>query len=291
MDDKGVMISIEEYRISFRKSLESIYDATEIDNILKLIVKSYFGWNSVFFALNRHRVLSKDEYNKLKNALIILESGKPVQYLLNECEFMGNLFYVNKSVLIPRPETEELVNHILTENFPTKNNPLKVLDIGTGSGCIAVSIAKFNPFFHVDAIDFSSEAITIAKKNSKLMGVEINFKKTNILELNKLDKNYDIIVSNPPYVELKDKKIMGNNVLDFEPHEAIFVNNNDPLIYYKKIIFLADQIKRNNCKIYFEINPKFCDKLKNHFLSTSYNKVVIECDIFGKERIIKASTI
>ena len=283
------MISLEQYRANFNKGLKSLYDNREIENILKLIVKAYFGWDSTFFALNKHRLLNENEYNKLKNALIILERGKPVQYLLNESEFMGNVFYVNQSVLIPRPETEELVDLILTENSPTKNNPLKVLDIGTGSGCIAISITKFNPYFQVDAIDLSSQALSAAKINSKLMGVKINLKKTNILKIKKFNKDYDIIVSNPPYIELNEKNRMSKNVVDYEPHEAIFVTYHDPLIYYKKIILLAQQMKKNNSKIYFEINPKFCGDLKKYFLTTSFNDVVVQCDIFGKERMIKAT--
>lgn len=283
------MISLEQYRANFNKGLKSLYDNREIENILKLIVKAYFGWDSTFFALNKHRLLSEDEYNKLKSALAILERGKPVQYLLNESEFMGNVFYVNQSVLIPRPETEELVDLILTENSPTKNNPLKVLDIGTGSGCIAISIAKFNPYFQVDAIDLSSQALSAAKINSKLMGVKINLKKADILKLKKFNEYYDIIVSNPPYIELNEKNRMSKNVVDYEPHEAIFVTYHDPLIYYKKIILLAQQMKKNNSKIYFEINPKFCGDLKKYFLTTSFNDVVVQCDIFGKERMIKAT--
>ena len=283
------MISLEEYRGYFKKSLKSLYDNTEIENILKLIVKSYFGWDSTFFALNKNRLLSKSEYKKLKTTLILLNKGKPVQYILKESKFMGNLFYVNQSVLIPRPETEELVDLILTQNSPTKKNPLKVLDIGTGSGCIAISIAKFNTYFQVDAIDFSSPALSVATKNSKQMNVEINFKKINILKLNKLNTEYDIIVSNPPYIELNEKKTMSKNVLSYEPHEAIFVPYDDPLVYYKKIILLAEQMKTKKSKVYFEINPKFCDALKKHFLRTSFNDVEVQCDIFGKERMIKAT--
>ena len=290
MDDKGIMISLEQYRINFKKGLKSLYDNREIENILRLIVKAYFGWDSTFFALNKYRLLSENEYNKLKSALIILERGKPVQYLLNESEFMGNVFYVNQSVLIPRPETEELVDLILTENFPTKNNPLRVLDIGTGSGCIGISIAKFNPYFQVDAIDSSSEALSAAKINSKLMDAKINLKKTNILKVKKFNKDYDIIVSNPPYIELNEKNSMSKNVVDYEPHEAIFVTYHDPLIYYKKIILLAQQMKKNSSKIYFEINPKFCGDLKKYFLTTSFNNVVVQCDIFGKKRMIKATS-
>ena len=283
------MISLEEYRVNFNEGLKPLYDNREIHNILKLIVKSYFGWDSTFFALNKHKLLSKSEYNELKSVLILLKRGKPVQYILNESEFMGNLFYVNQSVLIPRPETEELVGLILNQNSPTKENPLKVLDIGTGSGCIAISLAKLNPYFQVDAIDFSSQALSVARKNSKKMNVEINFKKTNILKLKKLNTEYDVIVSNPPYIELNEKKIMSKNVLGYEPHEAIFVTYDDPLVYYKKIILLAEQMKTKKSKVYFEINPKFCDALKKHFLRTSFNDVEVQCDIFGKERMIKAT--
>ncbi len=283
------MMLLEEFRLNFIKKLEPLYDEREVRNILKLIVRSFFGWDSTFFAMNKIKLLDENEYKKLDEALRILKKGKPVQYLLNETEFMGNLFYVNESVLIPRPETEEMITWILTENFPTKFNPLKVLDIGTGSGCIAISIAKANPYFQVDAIDFSSNALSVAKKNAKLIGVKINFKKLNILKLNELNRKYDIIVSNPPYIDLGEKKAMSKNVLDHEPLEAIFVPYDDPLFYYKKIILFTEQMKKSNRVIYFEINPKYSNNLKKFFLTTSFNDVVIQCDIFGKERMLKAT--
>ncbi|MEE3034839.1 MAG: peptide chain release factor N(5)-glutamine methyltransferase [Bacteroidota bacterium] len=283
------MILLEEFRVNFIKELEPLYDDREARNILKLTVKSFFGWDSTFFAMNKFKLLSENEYKKVNEALRILKKGKPVQYLLNESEFMGNLFYVNEFVLIPRPETEEVINWILTENFPTKLKPLRVLDIGTGSGCIAISIAKSSPYFQVDAIDFSSNALSVAKKNAKLMGVEINFKKLDILKLDKLDKEYDVIVSNPPYIDLDDKKTMSKNVLDYEPLGAIFVPYDDPLFYYKEIILFAEQMKENRGTIYFEINPKYSNNLKKYFLTTSFNDVVVQCDIFGKERMLKAT--
>ncbi len=283
------MILLEEFRVNFIKELEPLYDDREARNILKLTVKSFFGWDSTFFAMNKFKLLSENEYKKVNEALRILKKGKPVQYLLNESEFMGNLFYVNEFVLIPRPETEEVINWILTENFPTKLKPLRVLDIGTGSGCIAISIAKSSPYFQVDAIDFSSNALSVAKKNAKLMGVEINFKKLDILKLDKLDKEYDVIVSNPPYIDLDDKKTMSKNVLDYEPLGAIFVPYDDPLFYYKEIILFAEQMKENRGIIYFEINPKYSNNLKKYFLTTSFNDVVVQCDIFGKERMLKAT--
>ena len=171
------MILLRDFRVRFYTELESIYHYSEIRHILNIVIKSFFDWDPTFFAINPKRVLKKKEIKKLNLALLELKKGKPIQYILEESEFMGNLFYVNKSVLIPRPETEELANWILSENFPTKQNSLRVLDVGTGSGCIAISIAKSNPNFKVDAIDFSSKALLVAKRNAKSIGVDINFKR------------------------------------------------------------------------------------------------------------------
>ena len=236
------------------------------------------AFNSVFFALNRHKVLSKDEYNKLKNALIILESGEPVQYLLNESEFMGNLFYVNQSVLIPRPETEELVSLIIKREKNRKS--INIIDIGTGSGCIAISLRK-NINSKVMGIDISSEAITVARKNILDESENVDLVNDSI-EKFKTDKMFDVIVSNPPYIPISDKKLVDSLVLDNEPKTALFTQD-DPLYFYRKILVFAKKNLNEGGRIYLEINDLYVNEVIDLF--QGYNPESMR-DFYGKNRFI-----
>jgi release factor glutamine methyltransferase len=223
--------------------------------------------------------LSVDKINSLHNCLERLKKHEPIQYVLGKTLFMGMNFKVNPSVLIPRPETEELVNIILKNELGNKT----ILDIGSGSGCIAISLAKHYPNAKVTALDLSEDAIELSKMNAKENDVNLEFINADILNF-KSDKKYDIIVSNPPYVLELEKKQMSKNVLDYEPELALFVKNDDPLQFYKAILDFSKNTLNKNGKIYFEINEKYKDEIKDLAYYYGYSNVDCKLDVFGKYR-------
>jgi release factor glutamine methyltransferase len=224
-----------------------------------------------------------------------LKVNKPIQYIFGETEFYGLRFLVNENTLIPRQETEELVELIIeSTNYELRNTKLKVLDIGTGSGCIAISLAKHLPTSEVFAIDVSKEALATAKKNAELNKVAINFILTNILDVIKLraleglDKQFDIIVSNPPYVRNLEKAEIKPNVLEYEPHLALFVDDIDALLFYRKIAELAIKNLNPNGKLYFEINQYLGKETVELVESFGFKNVKLIKDIYGNDRIVFA---
>lgn len=214
-----------------------------------------------------------------------LGEQEPIQYILNQANFMGRDFYVNRAVLIPRPETEELVSLILQENTQPG---LKVLDIGTGSGCIAISLAKSLPTPHVDALDISEQALEVGKQNAAYWQVKINWIKANILNNSLPKKKWDIFVSNPPYVRVSEKNIMQKRVLAYEPHQAIFVSDETPLIFYDRIIELAKLHLQPAGKLYFEINEDFGSQIAQRLANNKFTNINIGKDLQGKDRWIRA---
>ncbi|GIM53206.1 release factor glutamine methyltransferase [Capnocytophaga cynodegmi] len=220
------------------------------------------------------------------NAVNKLKSEKPIQYILGETEFFSNRFFVDENVLIPRQETEELVDWIISET--THNKPISILDIGCGSGCISISLAKALPDARVTALDISEKAIAIAQKNAIENNVNIHFLEKNILEVDFLPEKYDIIVSNPPYVRELEKKEIHNNVLNYEPHLALFVSNEKPLIFYEKITQLAKLSLNEGGKLFFEINQYLGEETKNTIIKEGFEKVELKNDLLGNARMIKA---
>ncbi|SVA25951.1 uncharacterized protein METZ01_LOCUS78805, partial [marine metagenome] len=212
--------------------------------------------------------LSIEKTNQLYNCLDRLKKHEPIQYVLGKTKFCNLNFSVNESVLIPRPETEELVNIILKNELGNKT----VLDIGSGSGCIAISLAKHSPKAKVTALDICKDAIELSQRNAKENDVNLEFINADILNY-KSDKKYDIIVSNPPYVLESEKKHMSKNVLDYEPELALFVKNDDPLQFYKAILDFSKNSLNKNGKIYFEINEKYKNEIKDLAYYYSYSKV------------------
>ena len=223
--------------------------------------------------------LSVDKINSLHNCLERLKKHEPIQYVLGKTLFMGMNFKVNPSVLIPRPETEELVNIILKNELGNKT----ILDIGSGSGCIAISLAKYSPKANVTALDISIDAIELSKMNAKENDVKLEFINADILNY-KSDKKYDIIVSNPPYVLEEEKKHMSKNILDYEPGLALFVKDNDPLQFYKAILDFAENSLNKNGKIYFEINENYKDEIMELVNNYGYSNVDCKLDVFGRNR-------
>jgi len=278
---------LSEFRIYFRKILSGFYSNREIDTFFKILIDFYFDWKSTFIGLNPNYVLDSNQLQKLKFALAELELGKPIQYVTNQAFFLNNDFYVNDSVLIPRPETEELVKWVLDDINEYKIKSPHLMDIGTGSGCIAISLAKANREIKLTAIDLSKEALIIAKKNAFKHKVKIDFVQEDIQSLSYLNRTFDIIVSNPPYIHPDEKKDILPNVLNHEPHMAVFTPNNDPIYFYRLIINFASKVLKSLGGLYLEINPKFLELLKSNFSSRNFSEVEVRNDIFGKPRMLK----
>ncbi len=279
-------MNLSEIKDHFKKELSGIYPTEEIQSFFEILSEKYLGLKKIEVVLYSGMKISEDDSEKFQNALYRLKKHEPIQYIIGETEFYGLPFKVNKHTLIPRPETEELVNWILNgSDFKIQDSEL--LDIGTGSGCIAISLAKNLQNMQVSALDISEEALKIAMENAALNNVNINFFQTDILKTRNLPMCYDIIVSNPPYVRELEKNEMQKNVLDFEPALALFVENEDPLLFYRKISQLAKNHLKPYGKLFFEINEYLSNELISLLKSEGFQNIEIKKDIFGKDRMLK----
>jgi release factor glutamine methyltransferase len=277
---------LKEIKKVFHTELDAIYGKEEVSSFFYLLIEHYLGLERFILAVQPELIITKEEGSPLFEALSKLKLQVPIQYIIGKTHFMDLDFVVNKNVLIPRPETEELVRWVL-DDFSTVKSDLKILDIGTGSGCIAVSLAKNLPNAKVYAIDVSEEALAVAKETAKLNGVEIYFINADILEVNDLDDKFDIIVSNPPYVRMLEKQEMKNNVLDNEPELALFVADDNPLIFYKKIIELAPKNLIDKGVLYFEINQYLGKETQSLLEATNFSEIELRKDFFGNDRMLK----
>ena len=289
-------MNIKKFRDYFNKTLKKLYPTSEIDTFLFLLLEEYLNFKRIDIVLKSNFEISPEDLILLRSSTKLLEQEIPIQYILGKTEFYGFPFILNEHVLIPRPETEELITSILenvlkTKSFHTNANEkqLKILDIGTGSGCIPISLKKSLPFAEITAIDVSNEALTIAKKNTVLNKVDINLTQQDILKTTSLNQLYDIIVSNPPYVRESEKKEIKNNVLNNEPHMALFVEDNNPLVFYNKIAELAKNHLTKNGTLFFEINQYLGKETVELIKLKGFNKIQLKKDIFGRDRIIIAS--
>lgn len=267
--------------------LQTVYDVREARNIAGLVVEHLTGLSRTERILQKESLISEQDQEKLRAYLHELLQGRPVQYVLKEAWFAGLRFSVNEHVLIPRPETEELVEWI-TSDTGTKAAPFRVLDIGTGSGCIAISLKSKLPHLSVSAVDFSEHALEVAKKNAKDLGVDIEFILCDILNEN--DRKdlpvFDLIVSNPPYIKKSEMEGMNKNVLEYEPESALFVPDEDPLLFYKAIVdFAADHLTEDG-QMYFEVNESHGDAVAQLLESRKY-QVETKADLQGKTRMVK----
>ena len=276
-------MTLQDFKLKMISELSSIYEMDELNSIFNLLSEDYLKIPRSKILLANEIHLNDSNQNLFLNALERLKTHEPIQYVLGKTTFMDLEFKVNSSVLIPRPETEELVRLILKEDLDGK----EILDIGTGSGCIAISLAKNLSNAKVSALDISSDALEVAKENAKLNNVSIEFIHADIFEYQS-DKKYDIIVSNPPYVLESEKVLMKQNVLDFEPELALFVNNEKPLIFYKKIIHKFQSIN-SKAKYFFEINHLFFHEIQIFLKNLGFNKVEFVKDQFNKIRFIFTS--
>ncbi|WP_395052627.1 peptide chain release factor N(5)-glutamine methyltransferase [Flavobacterium sp.] len=292
---------IKSYRTNFINEVAQFFDESEAESFFYIILEKLHNLKRIDLALQPNLELSKFELDKWEAIVTELKTQKPIQYILGETEFYGLPFLVNENTLIPRPETEELVKLIIKEVGNNKelrqaqfdnNTKLNILDIGTGSGCIAISLAKNIENAQVYAIDISEEALKIAKKNAEINEVEVNFICENILEtvflsvVEGFPKLFDVIVSNPPYVRNLEKAEIAANVLAFEPHLALFVEDTDALLFYRKIAQLVKKSLSENGKLYFEINQYLGDETVELLENLGFRDIILKKDIYGNNRII-----
>jgi len=280
------------YKSTFIKELSSLYDEKEIESFFYIILEQFHNKKRIDLALNPEMEMDALQLLRWETVLSELKKEKPIQYILGETEFYGLRFLVNENTLIPRPETEELVEWIISNSEglrqaqSDKSAKLKLLDIGTGSGCIAISLAKNLQNAEFSAIDVSEKALETAKKNALINEVEVNFILKNILETEDLEHQFDIIVSNPPYVRNLEKEEIKPNVLEFEPHLALFVDDNDALLFYRKIAELAKKNLSENGRLYFEINQYLGKETVELLENLGFKEVILKKDIYGNDRMI-----
>jgi len=287
----------------YRDGLAGVYDKQEIEALTLLVCEEISGLSKASIKAFPEKEVTGEQATKLQNILEQLQTGQPIQYILGYAEFYGLKFWVNPSVLIPRPETEELVEWILDtwqlavsdRQWAVDNGqlPYQLLDIGTGSGCIAISLKKNLPQAQVSAIDISATALETAKQNASLNNVDVNFINADILNIGSgiANQQFKVIISNPPYVTLTDKEKMHSNVTDFEPHTALFVPENDPLIFYKAIADFAANNLADNGLLFFEINESYGQETVQLLIDKNFSNVELRKDMSGRNRMIKAILI
>lgn len=282
-------MKIKEYRSHFIQELTPIYDAGEAESFFYLILEEKQRLKRIDLALTPDLEFSIDEILVWDTILDQLKLEIPIQYLLGKTSFYGLDFQVNEAVLIPRQETEELVDWIIsTHKLTNLNRSVRILDIGTGSGCIAISLAKNIKNATVCAIDVSEDALATAKKNALSNNVEVTFISQNILEAIDLQQQFDIIVSNPPYVRNVEKHEIKKNVLDHEPHLALFVEDHDALIFYKKIAELAQKNLVVGGQLFFEINQYLGPEMLHLLQIMNFTNIELRKDIYGNDRMTRA---
>lgn len=273
------------------EELSVIYSRREAGNVAGMVLEHILQLNSTYLSLNRFRVLTSDQEARLREAMRRLMEGEPVQYVLGEADFCGWKFKVNPHVLIPRPETEELVYWIAEDihEAERKNGAdLRILDIGTGSGCIAISLAKKFPYTTVEACDVSLGALQVAEQNSQLLEAGVKFFKKDILREDLDGEWYDIMVSNPPYITPAEKTQMNAQVLDFEPAGALFVPEEEALIFYRKIGEQALRMLMPGGRLYFEVNEFRAQEVVVLLQQLGFRQVELRKDLSGKERMVGA---
>ncbi len=276
----------------YNTELSSVYEPNELTVLISYVFEHYIGYSATDISLKKNENLNQSDILKLYDCCKDLKKNIPLQYILGECFFYGLVFKVNKDVLIPRPETEELVELILKDcNDLTETSSIDILDIGTGSGCIPITLKNKLPEANVSAIDISQEALKIAQQNAILNKTTILFNCTDVLKADikySLD-TYDIIVSNPPYIAKTEAKQMHERVKNNEPSIALFVEDNDATVFYKRIIELCNEHLNAGGKLYFELNPIFAEEVKQYAQKSNlFKDVILINDLSGNIRFLKA---
>ncbi|GAA4971277.1 peptide chain release factor N(5)-glutamine methyltransferase [Algibacter aquimarinus] len=281
-------MKLKDIQIKFHNELDVIYPSEEVDSFFFILIDFYHQISRLKLAMNLD--LEIENSKNVLEALELLKKEMPIQYITGETEFFGLTFKVNESVLIPRPETEELVHWVVKSN---KNQKIKIIDIGTGSGCIAISIAKKMPNASVYGIDVSKDALKVAKQNADLNHVNVNFIEADILTFQNnnfnIEPSFDIIISNPPYVREQEKELMSLNVLNNEPHLALFVKDENPLLFYNMITDFAKHNLNDNGQLFFEINEYLGRDMIELLTDKNFKNIQLKQDLFKKDRMIKAT--
>jgi release factor glutamine methyltransferase len=281
------------YKTTFLQELSTLYDAQEIESFFYIVLESFHNIKRIDLAINPNMEMNSMQLLRWERVLAELKKEKPIQYILGETEFYSLPFLVNENTLIPRPETEELVEWILkSTKYELQSTKLRILDVGTGSGCIAISLAKNLPNAQVFAIDVSEKAMLIAKKNAEINNVKINFIHADILKIDSFDQlptQFDIIVSNPPYVRNLEKSEIKPNVLEYEPHLALFVEDTDALLFFRKIAEFAKKNLSEKGKLFFEINQYLGRETIELLERLGFKNIELRNDIYGNDRMILCS--
>lgn len=264
--------------------LAPVYEPSEGRWLMRIILEHFKGWTQADILLNGDREIEPDLQELVEPVITRLLTHEPIQYILGETYWHGLTLKVTPVVLIPREETSELIDIIADEN---KASDLHILDVCTGSGCIAIALARTLPFSKVTAIDISDDALEVARENAVKCKVKINYIQANALQpLTLPDSSFDIIVSNPPYIAQNEQLTMESNVLDYEPHSALFVPDDDPLRFYKAISEDASRLLKCGGSLYFEINPHYSSELSDKLKADGWLDVTVIKDIHGKNRFI-----
>lgn len=282
-------MTLKELKSTFITQLSEVYPSQEVESIFTVLSEYFLNYTRLETVLKADESLSEEIIKHFENAISRLKRQEPVQYICGKTQFYSLPFKVDKHTLIPRPETEGLVRWIIDDENKKQTKSKTLLDIGTGSGCIAISLAKNLKDIDVSALDFSPEALKTAHKNSVLNSVKVTFFELDLLNEQTLPQRYDIMVSNPPYVRELEKSNMPSNVLEYEPKSALFVTDKDPFLFYRRIARLANLYLTDNGRVYFEINEYLSDELKALLLTERFTDIEVRKDIFGKDRMIKCS--
>ena len=287
---------LKQYKNHFVSSLETLYDSMEIESFFYIVSTFLHKKNRIALVFEPDFEISNEQLEHWNNILEDLKKEKPIQYILGEAWFFGLRFEVDANTLIPRPETEELVEWIIDtiteENSDFNQNSLKIIDIGTGSGCIPISLKKELPMTEVSAIDVSDGALEVAQKNALTNNITVHFIKKDILSHTELlleNQKWDIIVSNPPYVRLLEKEEIKKNVLEYEPHLALFVADDDALLFYRKIATLAQTSLTEKGYLFFEINQYLGTETVALLENLGFKNIQLRQDIYGNNRMIRCT--
>ena len=277
-------MNLKSFKTYFHDELKDLYSLEELDSLFFILINYYLQISKIAYIQNPQKQLNKLNIKKIYSKIKLLKENMPIQYVIGEVVHKKLKFNLNKSVLIPRPETEELCNWVIS----SKNKKNRILDIGTGSGFIAIILKKFIHDCEVEAWDISREALKLAKKNANTNNVKIDFKQVDILENNISSSRFDVIVSNPPYVDYREKNQINSRVKNYEPHDAIFVDHDDNMIFYKKIIEKSERLLNQNGILYFESHSSRINILENMLKINNFKRIIIKEDLFGKKRMISA---
>ena len=267
-----------------QSTLSDLYSELEIKAITRLLLSKLTDYNFTEIIINKNTIFSANQRLELEQYFNNLQNGMPIQYVLGETEFCGLNFMVNESVLIPRPETEELVNWVVQK----VKNDIKILDIGTGSGCIAIALKHFLPNASVHACDISKDSLQLAQYNAQSLRQKINFFQLDILNATDFKEQYDVIVSNPPYIPIAERADIARHVKDFEPAQALFVPDDDPLVFYRNIALFAQERLNNGGILFFEVHRDFGETVVGLLHESGFVNTVLKHDIAGNHRMVMA---